>query len=130
MDKNTSLIKLLSPLLLALAVSLPLPDAALGVEKSLSFRGELPSTKKTPLKWGRDIFRPLVRASDASEEEAVAELDLKAIFFTIERPSVIINDSILYRGSTIKGQKVIVIGKGHVILQGKRGKIRLELDNK
>ncbi len=52
---------------------------------------------------------------------------LVAIFYNKERPSAIIDNRIVYIGSVIDGQKVIDIREGHVILQGKEGRIRLEI---
>jgi hypothetical protein len=90
---------------------------------SLSHTGKLPQTNRPALSWGRDIFVPLVK-----DAVGVPQMRLKAVFFSGKRPSAIINDKIVYKGSLLEGQKVIAIGKSHVILQGKSGTIRLELD--
>lgn len=96
------------------------PFAASAAE-SLSTTLELPKTRPAPLKWGRDPFVPLVKGS------ASADLALSAIIYSKDNPSAIINGLILYRGSTVKGQKIIDIGPTHVILHGEGGRTRLEI---
>lgn len=58
---------------------------------------------------------------------SMPDMKLAAIFHNGKNPSAIINDRIVYRGSVVNGQKVVDIGFTHVILQGDRGSIRLEL---
>jgi hypothetical protein len=99
------------------------PQCLYASGESLSYKGKLPPTKKVPFRWGRDPFVPLVKG--AAE---LPLMELKAVFFSAEKASAIINDKLLYTGSVIEGQKIIAIGKSHVILQGKSGTIRLELD--
>jgi len=116
------------------AVSLPLcrPDicnggnTTIGAEESISIRGEVPPTEKPRLIWGKDPFVPLVSTGAETGAEAAAVLKLTAIFFNKDNPSAIINDRIVYVGSLIRGQKIIEIGKTHVILQNKESSIRLE----
>jgi hypothetical protein len=89
---------------------------------SLSYTAELPETDSRAHVWGRDIFTPLVRGI-----ESAPDLRLKAVFFNTDNPSAIINDRIVYAGSLVDGQKVVDIGRTHVILQGNIGTIRLEI---
>jgi hypothetical protein len=105
-------------MLLAPAVG---PKAA-SAEEPLSFRGALPPTGPPALKWGKDPFVPLLRQATGAPE-----LRLKAILYNDTNPSAIVNDAIVYRGSAVAGQKIIDIGKTHVILQGESGTIRLEI---
>lgn len=114
----------ISMLLTALSIFAAGPAGA--AEESLSLRNALPETKSEPLAWGRDPFVPEVRVSGPSTG-AVQELKLKAVFYNETRPSAIINEHIVYRGSLIGGQKIVDIGRTHVILQGENGSIRLEL---
>ncbi|MEK7680085.1 MAG: hypothetical protein AAB356_07820 [Deltaproteobacteria bacterium] len=72
--------------------------------------------------WGRDPFIPL--AGKAGVEPG---LKLTAIFYNTEKPSAIVNGSIVYAGSAVAGQKVIDIGRTHVILQGEKGPVRLDI---
>lgn len=74
------------------------------------------------MEWGKDPFVPALKAIAQSPE-----LKLTAIFFNQKRSSAIIDDRIVYKGSEIKGQKVIDIGRTHVILQGDAGTFRLEI---
>ncbi|MBI5643919.1 MAG: hypothetical protein HY954_10655 [Deltaproteobacteria bacterium] len=85
----------------------------------------MPPTKAAPLSWGKDPFTPAVRQATGTAQ--APEIKLKAIFYNDRRPSAIINDNIVYSGSVIMGQKVIDIGRTHVILQGENGSIRLDL---
>lgn len=108
----------------ALALGAPLAKgaAARAPGGSLSHTLEVPEPESPRLRWGRDIFAPLVKdVSDAPD------VRLKAIFYNAERPSAIVNDKIVYKGSDLDGQKVIDIGKTHVILLGESGTIRLEI---
>ncbi len=92
-----------------------------GQEASLSHKAALPLTKDTRIKWGRD---PFVQAGKTS---VPFDMRLTAIFYNAERPSAIINERIVYRGSLISGQKIIDIGPTHVILQTSAGRIRLDI---
>lgn len=96
-------------------------------EESLSLRNPLPETKAEPLAWGRDPFIPEVRASGGPSTGPAQELKLKAVFYNETRPSAIINEHIVYKGSLLGGQKIVDIGRTHVILQGENGVVRLEL---
>lgn len=108
-------------LLAALLVVGACAPTALANEVSLAGTIELPPLESEPRGWGRDPFVPLV-----AEAEAPA-FALKAIFFNGSRPSAIINSRIVYVGSRIDGQKVVDIGRTHVILQGESGTVRLEM---
>ncbi len=117
----------------ACILTLCLPDTSLGEEESISIRAEVPPTERPRLPWGKkDPFVPLVPTGAQPGVEAAAELKLTAIFFNKDKPSAIINDRIVYVGSLIRGQKIVDIGKTHVILQNKdgggapSGNIRLE----
>lgn len=99
---------------------------AVAAEESLSLRNALPETKTEPLAWGRDPFVPEVRVSGPSTAP-LHELKLKAVFYNETRPSAIINEQIVYKGSLMGGQKIVDIGRTHVILQGENGVVRLEL---
>ncbi|MBI5561500.1 MAG: hypothetical protein HY894_01410 [Deltaproteobacteria bacterium] len=93
--------------------------------ESLSYAGQVPQPGKEPIAWGRDPFaQPGKRAI---MEAGAPALSLTAIFYNPERPSAIINERIVYKGMVIKGQKVIDIGKTHVILQGEGGAARLDI---
>lgn len=92
-------------------------------EESLSFIGKLPPTKSVPLKWGKDPFVPEVSKTGSASPDT----KLTAVFYNTANPSAIINDRIVYKGSLVAGQKVIDIGRTHVILLGETGSIRLEL---
>lgn len=113
-------------MLAAASLSLCRPDASIGAEESISIRAEVPPTEKPRLDWGKDPFVPLIPTGAETEAGATAEMKLTAIFFNKDKPSAIINDRILYVGSLIRGQKIVDIGKTHVILQNKEGSIRLE----
>jgi len=89
---------------------------------SLSHTLKVPGPSAPALRWGRDIFAPLVK--DAATGPDVR---LTAIFYNKERPSAIVNDRIVYKGSYLDGQKVVDIGKTHVILLGESGTTRLEI---
>lgn len=116
----------MSPFFLLLAALIsagfsPVPSAAAeGGAGGLSGRLEVPDDRK-PLTWGRDVFVPLVR------DAAATELRLMAVFYNAERPSAIINDRLVYEGGIVDGQKVVDIGRSHVILLGEVGEIRLEI---
>ncbi|MBI4948543.1 MAG: hypothetical protein HY955_00155 [Deltaproteobacteria bacterium] len=112
--------------ILLITISLLITPFAGAAEESLSLRNALPETKAEPLAWGRDPFVPEVRVSGPSTAPQ-QELRLKAVFYNETRPSAIINENIVYRGSLIGGQKIVDIGRTHVILQGENGSIRLEL---
>lgn len=103
------------------ALSTAAPGICAPAEESLSHIGKLPPTKAEPLVWGKDPFVPAIK------HVAAPDMRLKAIFYNPEKPSAIISDRIVYRGSTVDGQKVIEIGRTHVILQGESGILRLEL---
>jgi hypothetical protein len=90
-------------------------------EGSLSYTLQLPPARTPAIVWGRDPFVPLIADMEAPD------MLLTAIFYHTERPSAIINADIVYVGSTVNGQKVIDIGKTHVILQGVSGRTRLEI---
>src|SRR5574337_248549 len=90
--------------------------------ESLSYVGKLPPAKSLPLAWGRDPFVPLLKAAGA-----VPDLRLTAIFYNPRNPSAIINGRIVYAGSVVKGQKVIDIGRTHVILQGENGQVKVQI---
>src|SRR3989338_8420117 len=98
-------------------------DASAGDIGSLSGTLELPRTSPAPPLWGRDPFRPLIR------KIAAPDTVLKAIFYNPQRPSAIINGHIVYIGSEVGGQKVIDIGRAHVILQDESGRVRLEISD-
>lgn len=107
---------------LSFAVFLFSASAALPAEeRPLSGTLELPRTTGAPVEWGRDPFVPLVK------KVAAPDTVLKAVIYNPENPSAIINGHIVYVGSEIGGQKVIDIGRTHVILQGEYGRVRLEI---
>ncbi len=89
--------------------------------ESLSFTGKVETKKKSLIRWKKDPFRPLIGAYKDSH------LKLEAILYNKKKPSAIIDGEIVYIGGAIKGEKVIDIQKGHVILHGKSGSVRLEL---
>ncbi|MBI5238659.1 MAG: hypothetical protein HY887_09625 [Deltaproteobacteria bacterium] len=89
---------------------------------SLSLRIELPPQALGIRAWGRDPFIPL-----AGKTGMEPGLKLTAIFYNTEKPSAIVNGSIVYAGSAVAGQKVIDIGRTHVILQGEKGPVRLDI---
>jgi hypothetical protein len=91
------------------------------VAESLTFIAEMPGPPERAVHWGRDPFVPLLSGSNSQE------MKLTAIFFNDSTPSAIINGEIVYKESTIMGQKVIDIEKTHVILQGTLGQILLEI---
>lgn len=111
-------------LLTALAfVTLMLPLTAAAGLDALSYRLQMPPDRGTrALSWGKDPFVPAIREAG----EAI-DLKLTAVFYNARNPSAIVNDRIVYRGSLVRGQKVIDIGSTHVILHGDRGRLRLEL---
>lgn len=101
-----------------------LADAGTG---SLSYRLKLPDMDGRPsINWGKDPFVPAMAAAVGRQS---ADFKLTAVFYDSRNPSAIVNDRIVYRGSHIAGQKVIDIGVTHVILQGDRGRLRLELSD-
>lgn len=106
---------------LALSVLPVIPAFGATEEESLSYTVQVPPTKKPQLSWGRDLFVPLVRRGVATD------LRLTAIFYNNVKPSAIINGNIVYIGGFVNGQKVIDIGKTHVILLGESGRIRLDI---
>lgn len=112
---------------LLITVSLLIAPFAGAAEESLSLRNALPETKAEPLAWGRDPFVPEVRIAGPSTGPQQEELRLKAVFYNETRPSAIINEHIVYKGSLVGGQKIVDIGRTHVILLGENGSIRLEL---
>ncbi len=95
------------------------PDA--GVTESLTFMADLPAPPVAAVHWGRDPFVPLINGA------GTAKVKLTAIFFNELSPSAIINGDIVYKESIVGGQKVVDIGKTHVILQGISGRIILEI---
>lgn len=105
----------------AAAVLFLSPQSSMAVDESLTYTVELPPVKTTPAEWGRDPFIPLLMHVSAPD------MALTAIFYNSARPSAIINSRIVYVGSVINNQKIIDIGRTHVILHGVSGKIRLEL---
>jgi hypothetical protein len=113
------MLTIISGLALCLA---PLAQSSFAIE-SISLAHKPPRTTVTEEGWGRDPFMPTSREGGASEG-----LVLNAIFFSPSAmPSAIINNTIVYKGGVIAGQKVIDIEEGHVILQGEKGQIRLEI---
>lgn len=104
--------------------ALILPLAASAGTDTLSYRLQMPPDRGAlqSLSWGKDPFVPAVQGGGN-----LTEHKLTAIFYNAQNPSAIINDRIVYRGSVVRGQKVIDIGVTHVILQGDRGRSRLEL---
>ncbi|MBI5344074.1 MAG: hypothetical protein HZB83_01860 [Deltaproteobacteria bacterium] len=97
------------------------PQANGAEPESLSASVPLPPAPQAKLAWGRDPFTPVISGIDE------ANLRLMAIFFNDIRPSAIINGKIVYVGGAVNGHKIIDIGKGHVILHGEAGTIRLEV---
>ncbi|MFQ5464983.1 MAG: hypothetical protein ACE5EI_03555 [Thermodesulfobacteriota bacterium] len=124
--------RILSPIIACVAAAAALaalvPAERAGAGERVTPGGSLSHTLKVPgpatpgLRWGRDIFAPLVK--DVSKGPDVR---LTAIFYNAERPSAIVNDRIVYKGSDLDGQKVVDIGKTHVILLGESGTTRLEI---
>lgn len=104
--------------------------AAQSAQQSLSYAGKIPPSTPVAPAWGRDPFVPL-----AVHETAVSDkkpgvgpgLRLTAVFFSDVRPSAIINDRILYVGGMVEGQKIVDIGRTHVILHGVSGRVRLDI---
>ncbi len=107
--------------ILSVASTVAFAQTASEREGSLSITGEVPSTKIERLPWGRDLFAPLIRGAKAPP------LRLKAIFYNKKNPSAIIDGSIVYRGSTIKGFRVVEITESHVLLRGEAGLLKLEI---
>lgn len=104
--------------------------AAQAGQESLSYLGKVTSSRSAPLAWGKDPFVPLVApeaAVKAGKPVAGQALRLTAVFFGSLRPSAIINDRIVYVGGTVDGQKVVDIGRTHVILHGVSGRVRLDM---
>lgn len=114
-------IKLTKPLILLAVLIAPACVTFASELESLSYRMELPKDEKPVVEWGRDPFVPLVGGF------AGPDLRLSAIFYNATNPSAIINDTIVYEGGTIEGQKVIDIAKTHVILQGTTGRTTIEI---
>lgn len=117
-------------LIIAAVLFLNMNGSALGQEQSLSWTGKLPPTKGATVAWGKDPFSPLVKHVVIQGQQAAPvgpALKLTAVFYNNVRPSALINDRIVYKGSVVYGQKVIDIGKTHVILQGESGSTRLEI---
>lgn len=112
-------------LIFAAAVALLIPVLAhASPGKSLSYRLSVPdSGQGHAIGWGKDPFVPAL----AGEGRQAVDLKLSAVFYSSANPSAIVNDRIVYRGSLVAGQKVVDIGVTHVILQGDRGRLRLEL---
>lgn len=109
---------------LAALLAFALPHLSYAGTGSLSYRLGLPDTgRKQTLRWGKDPFVPAA----SGEGRQAGDLKLTAVFFSSANPSAIVNDRIVYKGSTVAGQKIIDIGVTHVILQGDRGTLRLEL---
>lgn len=105
-------------------LSLALPFIADAGTDSLSYRLKLPDIEgRQSLGWGKDPFVP----ATAGEGRQSSDMKLTAVFYNSKNPSAIVNDRIVYKGSTVAGQKIIDIGVTHVILQGDRGRLRLEL---
>jgi hypothetical protein len=103
---------------------LALPMAAGAGVAPLSYRLSMPPDRgERALNWSKDPFVPAVRDPGG----LAGGLRLTAVFYNAKNPSAIVNDRIVYRGSHVVGQKVIDIGVTHVILQGDRGRLRLEL---
>ncbi len=90
-------------------------------EESLSVTGEIPPARIKRLPWGRDLFVPVIKGTKAPA------MRLKAIFYNDKNPSAIIDDIIVYRGSTIKGYRVVEITETGVVLRGRAGPLRLEI---
>jgi len=106
----------------ALLLALFIPQGA--GAKALSYRLEMPPSRdEVKTGWTRDPFEQPVSGEGGLE----GALKLSAVFFDLKNPSAIINGMIVYRGSLVSGQKVVDIGVTHVILQGDRGRTRLEL---
>ncbi|MBI2400839.1 MAG: hypothetical protein HYV23_07280 [Deltaproteobacteria bacterium] len=104
-------------------MSLFIPLAAVAGTDALSYRLQMPPDRGArALSWGKDPFVPAIQAPATA-----IDLKLTAVFYSAQNPSAIVNDRIVYRGSLVRGQKVIDIGSTHVILQGDRGRLRLEL---
>lgn len=113
--------KLLTALVF-IALALPLTAAA-GLD-ALSYRLQMPPDRGSrALSWGKDPFVPAVQGKGS----LAVDMKLTAVFYNAQNPSAIVNDRIVYRGSLVRGQKVIDIGSTHVILHGDRGRLRLEL---
>lgn len=100
---------------------------SLAADESLSYAGKLPPTKPASIAWGKDPFVALVVSRQGVKAATKQDLLLTAIFYNKTKPSAIINGRIVYTGSVVFGQKVIDIGRTHVILQGESGTARLEI---
>lgn len=112
--------------LLAAVTAVLLPAAAYAGAESLSYRTELPisTAENRGVRWGKDPFVPAIKPSVKQSSDG---LKLTAVFYNAKNPSAIINDTIVYRGSLVAGQKIIDIGMTHVILQAENGPMRLDL---
>jgi hypothetical protein len=104
-------------------VFLTLPTATDAGVDPLSYRLRMPPDRgERALDWKKDPFVPAVHESVGQDG-----FRLTAVFYNAKNPSAIVNDRIVYRGSLVRGQKVVDIGVTHVILHGDRGRLRLEL---
>jgi len=96
---------------------------------ALSYRG-MPDLAATTAwdeaAWGKNPFT--VRLGEPGQRQDMP-LTLSAIFYNPQRPSAIINERIVYIGNEIEGQKIVDIGKTHVILQWKGRKKRLDINS-
>jgi len=114
-------------ILIPAIIALSVVGACAGGE-SLSYRGTLDAPAKPSrgeLEWGINPFG--TAAGQGREGREAPPLTLSAIFYNPRGPSAIINERIVYRGSIIEGQKIVDIGKTHVILQWKGTDRRLEI---
>ena len=99
-------------------------------QQSLSYMGKVPPSKPTARGWGKDPFVPLVvqQAEVKDKKQGTGQvLRLTAVFFSDVRPSAIVNDKIVYVGGIVDGQKIVDIGRTHVILHGVSGRVRLDI---
>ncbi len=105
-------------------------SSAESARQSLSYMGKVPPSKPTALGWGKDPFVPLVvQLTEVKDKKTVtgSMLRLTAVFFSDVRPSAIVNDKIVYVGGVVDGQKIVDIGRTHVILHGVSGRVRLDI---
>lgn len=106
------------------------PAAAEIARQSLSYMGKVPPSKPTAQGWGKDPFVPLVVQQAEVKDKKPGTgpmLRLTAVFFSDVRPSAIVNDKIVYVGGIVDGQKIVDIGRTHVILHGVSGRVRLDI---
>mgnify|MGYP001607959307 CR=1 FL=1 len=104
--------------------------AAQSAPQSLSYPGKIPPSIPVTPAGGKDPFVPLAVPETAiiDKKPGVGPvLRLTAVFFSDVRPSAIINDRILYVGGMVEGQKIVDIGRTHVILHGVSGRVRLDI---